>query len=109
MDNTSDRVRRLLAACMQAALRRRFGKNISFDEALELARVHTISSLLSDIRETLEVQIRAIDADRRFWHAVHEAKLGPQSLEERIESRRNMILVNDDSTAARVDSEKLRR
>jgi len=94
---------------MQAALRRHFGRNISFDEALDLARVHTISSLLSDIQETLDVQMQKIDAVRRFDHAVHEAKLGPQSVEERIESRRNMILANDGSTAAHVDSEKLRR
>lgn len=108
-ENLSDRARRLLAVCIQVSLRRRFGRNISFNEASELSRVHTITGLISKMQENLEVQITTLDAAQRFNQALHEAKLGPQGLEERIESRRNVISISENSKSAHVDSERTRR
>ena len=105
----SERVRGLNAVCIQAAVRRHFGRTISDSDAADLALVHTSSSLISDLRETIDLHIGSSDEHAQFGHMIYEAKLGRGNLEEKIRARREFTesTFGIGRTAAQADEIKL--
>jgi hypothetical protein len=87
----SDRVLRLTATCIQAAVRLRLGMRIPFDDAIELARVHNVRSAVESIGAKLRVH-ESVPEHVRVQVAVSEAKLsdvvtGSESTEHIIKVR----------------------
>jgi hypothetical protein len=71
----SDRVVRLLAACIRAALRLRYAQEISQPDSVELARMYDLQSALKTISQRMEIHENRPDARERLPLAVAEAKL----------------------------------
>ncbi len=75
--NRSERVRSLLATTIQVGARRIFGYKMTFFDAIDLARVHTLPVALDRIRLKLEVHKEIDKPEARFKLAVLETKLAP--------------------------------
>jgi hypothetical protein len=71
----SQRVVQLLATCIRAAVRKQFGYEMSRDEALTLARVHSLRSALDEIRKKMELHQHLQGTKARTHLAVAEASL----------------------------------
>jgi hypothetical protein len=72
----SERVVKLLAACIRSAVRFRYPQlNLSQTDAIDLARIHDLQSALRTISTKMEVHQSLLSEQRRFMLAVNEAKL----------------------------------
>lgn len=87
----SERVLRLTASCIRTAVRLRLGHNLSFDDAMDLARLHDVQSAVNSLEAKLEVHDNVPDRVK-ISVAVSEAKLsntvsGAESVEHIIKIR----------------------
>jgi hypothetical protein len=77
--NSSERLRDLLATSIQIGVRQVLGWEMRLSEARDLARVHTLSSAISEIKEKIHVHEGLQDPKRRTELAIHETIVsGPQ-------------------------------
>lgn len=104
----SQRIRTLMAACIQGAIRTRFGRSISSEDARDLALVHTSSSLVSELQETIDVKIGLPDEHAQFRHMVQEAKFGRGNLRAVIAARRKLLESTGSLDLANAGSESVR-
>jgi hypothetical protein len=104
----SERVVRLTAACIQAAIRLRLNVSIPFSDAIDLARVHDVRSAVEGVRSKLQVH-EAVPQSIRLKIAVSEAKLsdsvtGQESTEHILNVRNttfeNMVPETNDTSAS---------
>ena len=70
--NSSERLRDLLATSIQVGVREVLGWEMHLSEARDLARVHTLSSAISEIKEKIHVHEGLQDPKRRTELAIHE-------------------------------------
>lgn len=77
--NSSERIRDLLATTIRVGVRRVFGNGISFADARDLARVHTLTTAIEQIAKALDVHRELPHAEQRLKLAIMEAKLMPST------------------------------
>src|SRR5216684_1281537 len=70
--NSSERLRNLLATSIQVGVRQVLGWEMNLSEARDLARVHTLSSAINEIKEKIHVHEGLQDPKRRAELAIHE-------------------------------------
>jgi hypothetical protein len=73
----SDRVARLTASCLRSLVWRRYSREISPDQALNLGRIYDLRSAMETIKLKLELHRPIPDESARFGLAVTEAVLTP--------------------------------
>lgn len=71
----SERVTLLLASCIRTAVRIKFGKDLPFPDALDLARVYGVRAALRTLHDKLEVYQSWPDPKDKFGIAVTEVKI----------------------------------
>lgn len=71
----SERVVKLLAACIRSAIRFRYAQTVSQTDAIDLARIHDLQSAMKTISEKMEVHRSLPDDQGRLKLAVAETKL----------------------------------
>jgi hypothetical protein len=97
----SDRVMRLTAACIRAAVRLEHGHEMSMDDALDLARIYSVPAAVAAVRAKMDL-LRAVMNPVRVKLAIGEAKLaggltGEDHLSRIIEIRRASLDFVDDT------------
>lgn len=105
--NSSERLRDLLATSIQIGIRRIFGYEMHLSQARDLARVHTLSSAISEIKEKIHVHEGLRDPKRRTELAIHETivtgsqekQLTEHHLDTIVKSREVTLALPDRSSA----------
>ena len=98
--NSSGRLRDLLATSIQTGVRQVFGWQMNPSQARDLARVHTLSSAISEIKEKMRVHEGLRDPKRRIELAVHETIVGGSHKELLTEHHLDTIVRSREVTLA---------
>jgi hypothetical protein len=98
--NTSARLRDLLATSIQIGVRQVLGWDMRLSQARDLARGHTLSSAISEIKEKTQVHEGIQDQKRRTELAIHETIVSGSQEKQLTEHHVDTILRSREATLA---------